>query len=50
MFMKIVSCVKFSKRRVDVSQIERKEEQSVVPQVIDATAVVTILVDVKRVV
>ena len=50
MFMKIISSVKFSKRRVDVSQIEGKEEQSVASQVIDVTAVCAILVDVKGVV
>ena len=48
MFMKIISSVKFSKRRVDVSQIEGKEEQSVASQVIDVAAICTILVDVKR--
>ena len=50
MFMKIISSVKFSKQRVDVSQIEGKEEQSVASQVIDVTAVCAILVDVKGVV
>ena len=50
MFMKIISCVKFSKRRVDVSQIEEKVEQSTASQVIDVAAVFTILVDLKGVV
>ena len=50
MFMKIISSVKFSKQRVDVSQIEGKEEQSVASQVTDVAAVCTILVDVKGVV